>query len=168
MRFACSVTCAIDRIIRGRKRLRRLDSNKIIRAAYGSQIEYQDLALDAISHWTRWNAEIESGKALPPGFTTSDILYVNNGDLTMNSNECLTQFEIDSIQNMTKSGFARTQLVLTNAIDVSRAKADGFGFAVNPFYRKNNFGILDTMGGFVYADKACQFALHMAEILGVQ
>jgi sarcosine oxidase / L-pipecolate oxidase len=86
----------------------------------------------------------------------------------MNSDADLTQFEIDSIENMTKSGYAKTQIVLTDAADVAHANASGFGFAVNPFYLKNNYGHLDTVGGLVYADKACRFALHMAERLGVQ
>ena len=37
-----------------------------------------------------------------------------------------------------------------------------------PFYREENFGLLDTVAGFVYADKACRFALHKAEVLGVR
>ncbi|KPM37044.1 hypothetical protein AK830_g9523 [Neonectria ditissima] len=144
------------------------DINKIIRAAYGSQTEYQDLAVDAISHWKTWNEEINTGKILPPSFSTKDVLFVNNGNLTMTSDDSLPQFEKDTIQNMTKAGLARTQAVLTTPSDVDRVSSDGFAFAVNPFNRKNNFGVLDTQGGFVYADKACRFALYKAETLGIQ
>ncbi|KAF4997117.1 hypothetical protein FDECE_12161 [Fusarium decemcellulare] len=144
------------------------DINKIIRAAYGSQVEYQTLALDAISHWKRWNDEIRNEETSPPRFSTKDVLFVNNGNLTMTSDDSLPQFEKDTIDNMTKVGLAATQFVLSNPTDVSRAYADGFGFAVNPFNRTNNSGVLDTQGGFVYADKACRFALHKAQSLGVQ
>lgn len=145
-----------------------IDINKILRSAYGTQVYYQDLALDAMTHWRKWDKELSSGKTLPPGFTTRDSLVVNNGYLAMNSDPGLPQFEQDSIQNMTKAGLGRKQIVLTNPADVARAEADGFGYAVNPFNRKNNHGMLDTHGGFVYSDKACRFALHKAETLGVQ
>jgi sarcosine oxidase/L-pipecolate oxidase len=131
-------------------------------------LEYQTLAIDAISQWKRWNAELESGKTLPPGFTRSDRLFVNNGVLTMNSDTSLTQFEMDSMRNMSISGFPGTQIDLTNLSDVDNAKANGFEFAVNPFHRLKNYGQLDMTGGFVYADKACYFALHKAETLGVK
>lgn len=39
------------------------------RAIYDPEIEYQQLALDAITRWKEWNAEIETGSALPSGFT---------------------------------------------------------------------------------------------------
>lgn len=86
----------------------------------------------------------------------------------MTSDDSLPQFEKDTIQNMTKVGLARTQIDLSSPSDVQRAKADGFDFAINPFNRKNNFGVVDTQGGFVYADRACRFALHKAKALGVQ
>ena len=86
----------------------------------------------------------------------------------MSSEPSLPKFETNSLQNMTKLGYARTQIVLNNPSDVERATADGFGFAVNPFDRKENYGLLDTVGGFSYADKACRFALYKAEQLGVQ
>ncbi|KAH7159548.1 FAD dependent oxidoreductase [Dactylonectria estremocensis] len=138
------------------------DINKIIRAAYGSQTEYQTLALDAITHWKKWNEEISTGITLPTGFSTKDALFINNGNLTMTTDKSLPQFELDTIKNMTKAGLAKTQIDLSSPSDVKRAKADGFDFAINPFRRKKNFGVVDTQGGFVYADKACRFALHKA------
>lgn len=128
------------------------------------------MAIDAISHWHQWNAEIKAGHHLPPGFKTHDLVFVNNGSVDLTSDVTLSQYELDSIANIAKSGFGSTQVVLTNAQDIARAKQDGFGFAINPFNRspENNYGLLDTMGGFVYADKACQFALHKAKTLGVE
>lgn len=58
--------------------------------------------------------------------------------------------------------------MLTDSEVVDRAKTKGFAFAVNPFHRKNNYGVLDVQGGFVYADKACQFALYKLQTLGVK
>ncbi|RFU28298.1 hypothetical protein B7463_g8031, partial [Scytalidium lignicola] len=146
------------------------DINKIIRAGYGAQVEYQDMAIDAIAHWQQWNSEIKAGHHLPTGFRKDDMVFVNNGSLDLTSDVNLSQYELDSISNMTKSGFRSTQVVLTDAQDVARAKKEGFEFAVNPFKRspEKNYGLLDTMGGFVYADKACRFALHKAKTLGVE
>ncbi|KAF9887175.1 hypothetical protein FE257_010429 [Aspergillus nanangensis] len=129
--------------------------NKIIRAAYGSQVEYQELATDAIASWESWNEEIKSGKTLPPALLGSPP-----------KTDCSSTTR-DTIANMTKVGLRETQVVWNNPDDVDRATKQGFGFAVNPFNRKNNFGVLDTQGGFVYADRACCFALHQAKALGV-
>lgn len=144
------------------------DINKIIRSAYGSQVEYQTLALDAMTHWKKWNEEIKQGKTLPPGFTTQDAIFVNNGNVNFTSDAGLPEFEKVTIENMTKVGLGKTQIVLTNPEDVKHAKASGFGFAVNPFNRKSTYGLLDLQGGFVYSDKACRFALHKAQKLGVR
>ncbi|KAL3431908.1 FAD dependent oxidoreductase [Aspergillus tetrazonus] len=124
------------------------DNTKIIRAAYGSQIE--------------------SGKIVPPGFTLEDVLFVNNGNLTLTSSETLPEFEKRTIKNMTEVGLADTQIVLTNSSDVKRATANGFGFAINPLNRKQSFGLLDIQGGFVYADNACRFALQKAQSIGAR
>ncbi|KEF51582.1 uncharacterized protein A1O9_12499 [Exophiala aquamarina CBS 119918] len=146
------------------------DYNKVMRAAYGSLKAYQDMGLDAIAEWHLWNSEIKAGQSLPPGFTQDDVVFVNNGSLELNSKEVLTQHQRDSITNMSKAGVGNTQVVLTNPKDVARAVQEGFGFAINPFGRppEENYGLLDTMAGFVYADKACLFALHKAKTLGVK
>ncbi|KAL7903863.1 FAD dependent oxidoreductase [Trichoderma velutinum] len=146
------------------------DINKILRASYGPQIEYQNLALDSIAEFTRWNEAIESGKSLPPGFKTSDQIFCNNGNLTMNDDENLTQFDIETMKNMDAVGLKKSQIVLTNPEHVKQAEDEGYGFAINPFRRPTaeNFGLLDTKGGMVYADRACRFALYQAEKMGVK
>lgn len=144
--------------------------NKIMRASYGHEVEYQELALDSIRQFTEWNEEIKSGKTLPPGFKTSDIIYCRNGNLTVNDQANPTSFDIESMNGMERVGLGNTQIVTNDPSDVKRAEADGFGFAVNPFRRslEKNYGVLDTWGGMVYADRACRFALHKAELLGVK
>lgn len=105
---------------------------------------------------------------MPPGFSTSDALFVNNGTVTMTTGLGLDQFEKDTIQNMTKVGLRETQVNLHDSEDVARARAKGFGFAVDAFDVRKNSSVLDTQSGFVYADRACRFALHKAETLGVK
>ncbi|KAG9254068.1 FAD dependent oxidoreductase [Emericellopsis atlantica] len=144
------------------------DINKIIRAAYGSQFEYQTLALDAIAKWKKWNEELKTGKTVPPGFSTSDALFVNNSTVTMTTGLEMDQFEKDTIRNMDRVGLRETQVNLHNPQDVARARAKGFGFAVDAFSTSNISSVLDTQSGFVYADRACHFALHKAQKLGVK
>jgi sarcosine oxidase / L-pipecolate oxidase len=141
-----------------------------MRAAYGSLKAYQDFGLEALEQWRSWNTEIKSGSILPPGFNKDDIIFVNNGSLELNSKDKLTQYQLDSMANMAKSGFGDSQVNLMDHEQVSQAIRAGFGHAINPFNRHlaKNFGTLDTMAGFVYADRACRFALHKAQSLGVK
>lgn len=145
-----------------------IDINKIIRAAYGTEVWYQELALDAITKWKQWNDEIKTGKTTPPGFSANDEIFVNNGTLTISSDPSLTQFDKDTIKNMSNVGLASTQIDASSPSDVARAKANGFGFALDAFKLKGNSALLDTQSGFAYANKACRFALHKAETLGVK
>ena len=146
--------------------------NKIIRSAYGSAVEYQDLSKEAIEWWTEWNEEVKRGKDLPPGLKSSDRLYINNGTLCFTDAAELAPFEVDTIRNMKAAGMGHTQLVTTDAEDVAAADRRGVGYAIDPFRRhernKLNVGVLDTTGGLVVADKACRFALHKARSLGVK
>jgi sarcosine oxidase / L-pipecolate oxidase len=142
--------------------------NKIIRAAYGSKLEYQNMAFDAIEHWKQWNAEIESGQDLPPGMSAKDTLFINNGNVSMTDEPGPALFEQATRESMAKAGKGDTQITLEDPEDVARAKSLGFGHAVNPFGRKDNYGTLDTCAGVVYADKACRFALHKVMRLGVK
>lgn len=146
--------------------------NKIIRSAYGSQVEYQDLSKEAIEWWTAWNEEIKSGKDLPPGISPSDRVYINNGTLAFTDQDELPTFELDTIRNMRAAGLGGTQLITMNPEDVKAAEHRGWGYGMDPFRRKErckpNVGVLDTTGGVVVADKACLFALHKARALGVK
>lgn len=146
--------------------------NKIIRSAYGSQVEYQHLSKEAIEWWTQWNAEVAEGKDVPPGMKRDDRLYINNGTLCFTDQSELAPFEVETLQSMRAAGLGDTQLVTTSAEDVASAARSGLGYAIDPFRRlergKLNVGVLDTTGGLVVADKACRFVLHRARLLGVK
>ncbi|KAL3481448.1 FAD dependent oxidoreductase [Aspergillus californicus] len=147
------------------------DMNKIIRSAYGSSTEYQSLTLDAIEHWKTWNTELQTGKTIPPGMTTSDRVFIQNGHLVLTDRDTLPDFELATITNMEKAGYKDTQLNITDSSQVQIAEKNGLAYAVDPFGRKSrgesNVGVLDTTGGLAVADKACRFALHKARSLGV-
>ncbi|KAK6371363.1 hypothetical protein LTS17_009094 [Exophiala oligosperma] len=148
------------------------DMNKIIRSAYGSAVEYQDLSKEAIEWWTAWNDEIKNAKDLPAGLSPSDRVYINNGTLAFTDKDELPTFELDTIRNMRAAGLGSTQLITTNPDDVTAADRRGWGCGIDPFRRKErrkaNVGVLDTTGGVVVANKACRFALHKARTLGVK
>lgn len=146
------------------------DCNKIIRAAYGDEVWYQNLTLEAIREWTAWNESLARGQNLPPGMSKDDRIYVNCGNYHM-GDEGPNPFEQRSIENLTKAGLGHTQYLLGDTSEeATRAQSDGFGHGVDPFNLSSDGryqGYLDTVGGFVYADKACRYALHLAQELGV-
>ncbi|KAJ9409206.1 hypothetical protein DTO045G8_2974 [Paecilomyces variotii] len=149
------------------------DCNKIIRAAYGHETWYQNLTIEAIQNWTAWNDSLARGDDLPPGMTTKDRIYVNCGNYHIGDEKGMNGFEDLSVKNITAAGYGHTQYLLTDPKDVARARRDGLNAAIDPFNLLHKgqgrlSGHLDMVGGFVYADKACRFALHKAQSLGVK
>ncbi|KAL5091681.1 hypothetical protein Trisim1_002896 [Trichoderma cf. simile WF8] len=149
------------------------DINKIIRSAYGSQTEYQDLGSEAISAWAAWNAELKvandcnnDGDGIK-GITPHSSLFIPNGYLNCSDSATLPDFEIATIENMEKAGHHGTQLINNKQADIQLASQRGIEYALQPFNKKV-LGVLDTTGGHVLADKACIFALHKAKTLGVR
>ena len=52
------------------------DLNKIIRCEYGSQLEYRDLALEAIERWKAWNVDYQAGNSSDGGlFHQTGVLF---------------------------------------------------------------------------------------------
>lgn len=148
------------------------DINKIFRSAYGAQTEYQHVSADATKVWQAWNAELSSGKCVPPGMTTDDRLFINNGNLSLTDAGSLPPFEAETVKGMRAAGFPDTQFVTMDPQHARKAEELGYGFGIDPFQRKRRgkayLGVLDTTGGTLLADKACRFALHKAQMLGVR
>ncbi|KAI5920123.1 putative sarcosine oxidase [Camillea tinctor] len=150
------------------------DINKIIRSAYGSQTEYQDLSTEAIAAWQSWNAELASATAtdLPPGLNPGDAVFVQNCNVSFSTAETLPDWELACIEGMERAGHHDTQLATTDARHRAVAQEKGVAFAMDPFRRaargKPNVGVVDSTGGMALADKACRFALHKARALGAR
>ncbi|KIW27765.1 uncharacterized protein PV07_07473 [Cladophialophora immunda] len=148
------------------------DMNKIIRSAYGEQTEYQDLSGEAIGCWKEWNKEISTGSCVPEGMTRGDKVFINNCHLSLTDSDELPEFEKATIRNMERAGFNNTQLITTDSRHVKIANDRGFGSAIDPFRLKPKgkgyLGVLDTTGGIAIADKACRFALHKTQQMGVR
>lgn len=148
------------------------DFNKIIRSAYGTETIYRELTLEAIKEWKAWNAELASGKDLPPGMSCTDRVFFNCGELAFSDQDALTDFELATIAGMEASGHMDTQFSTTDAHHRVLAEKKGFGFAMDPFKlaerAKTYAGVVDSTGGMAVADKACRFALHKAQSLGVR
>ncbi|EMC93428.1 hypothetical protein BAUCODRAFT_133354 [Baudoinia panamericana UAMH 10762] len=148
------------------------DINKIIRSAYGGVSIYQDLTLEAIEGWKRWNKDLASGVVRPPGMSRNDRVFINNGNLIMTDGDELPDFDQATVTSMENAGHHDTQLVTTDARHRQVAHAKGLGFAIDAFRReqrgKSNVAVLDTTGGTALAGKACRFALHKARTLGVR
>lgn len=148
------------------------DINKIMRSAYGGQTEYQELSTEAIAEWIAWNSELAGGKTLPPGMTREDVLFVQNGNLSMSTAPELPEWELACIRGMEKMGIPDTQLATTDARHRAIAQKKGMWFGIDPFQReargKSNVGVLDITGGMVLAGNACRFALQKARLLGAK
>ena len=142
--------------------------NKIIRSAYGTQTEYQELSVEAIKLWNQWNTDLANGD-VPPGMTSSDRVFFNNGAISFNEGSVLPPFEKATLEGGMKLGFAN-QLVTNDPKDIDTAKR--LGFDPDQFRArargKAMVGILDTSGGHVAADKACRLALHKARRHGAE
>ncbi|PSN64127.1 FAD dependent oxidoreductase [Corynespora cassiicola Philippines] len=146
------------------------DINKIIRSAYGSQVEYQEMGLEAIDQWKAWNEEISKADDLLFDLQKTDCLFHNSGNLTIVDGDTLPPFELATIKAMEENGHKDTQLVTADPRHVAIAETKGLGFAMDPFGRrktgKHFLGVLDSSGGHAVADKACRFALHKARQYG--
>ncbi|RMJ10917.1 hypothetical protein CDV36_009435 [Fusarium kuroshium] len=144
------------------------DLNKIIRSAYGTQTEYQELSIEAIKLWNQWNLDLANGE-VPPGMTSSDKVFFNNGAISFNEGDVLPPFEQATIESAKKLGL-ETPLVTNDPHDIEVARQ--LGFDTDQFRSKARgkamVGILDTSGGHVAADKACRLTLHKARRLGVK
>ncbi|KAJ5836282.1 hypothetical protein N7447_002308 [Penicillium robsamsonii] len=148
------------------------DINKIVRSAYGSQTEYQDLSTQAIAEWHTWNTELKGGTVVPSGMSTKDAVFVPNGNISLSTSVELPAWELACIDGMEKAGNKDTQLATTIPRHKEIAVQKGLQSFMDPFQRerrrKNNTGVLDTTGGMAIADKACRFALHKARSLGAK
>ncbi|KAJ5164841.1 uncharacterized protein N7500_006671 [Penicillium coprophilum] len=148
------------------------DINKIVRSAYGSQTEYQDLSTEAIAEWHTWNNELQRGTLVPPGMSIKDAVFVPNGNISLSTSAMLPAWELACIDGMEKAGNKDTQLATTIPRHVEIAVQKGLQSFMDPFQRErrgeHNTGVLDTTGGMAVADKACWFALHKARNLGAK
>ncbi|KAK8217341.1 hypothetical protein M8818_001594 [Zalaria obscura] len=146
------------------------DENKILRASYGSDKLYQDLAFAAMEHWESWNGQISTAQDLPPALSNTDKLWENCGFLRIGDNG-LEDEEIESQENFPEE-IKHTQYRVTDARRVRDALRDGIPASkIDPFARQarglETDGVLDMTAGFVRASKACAFALYLCRKAGV-
>lgn len=99
--------------------------------------------------------------------TSQDDLWINSGDLSCTDMDDLSEQEKATIRSMEKAGYRDTQLINNNSRHLQLAAKKGFGPNMQPF-GKAVLGVLDTTGGVAFADKACRFALHKSQRLGVR
>lgn len=105
--------------------------------------------------------------AVPPGMSSDDVVWINNGNISLTDAVVLPDFEKATVDGMEAAGYVNTQLISNDRDHIRIAEAKGMAWAMNPF-RKKLLGVLDTTGGTAIADKACRFALHKAKSLGVR
>ncbi|KAH9951828.1 FAD dependent oxidoreductase [Amylocystis lapponica] len=132
-----------------------VDENKIFRASYGDEIDYQRLAYEARAVWKQWNDEAGPGKEF----------FVESGMLRVQHSSRLSDEECKTLANMTAEGLRDTQYILSNDDDVRRATENGW---VNKMLRftipapqgdgtESFEAVLDTTAGHVFPSKACEY-----------
>ncbi|KAL1305405.1 hypothetical protein AAFC00_002293 [Neodothiora populina] len=145
------------------------DENKILRASYGKEELYQDMAFGAMEEWDKWNHEIRNADDLPATLSKEDKLWENCGFLRI-GNKC-DEFE-EETQKHFPEHIKHTQYRITDPQRVKDALVHGIPAAkIDPFRRAERRletdGILDTTAGFLLASKACAYALHLCVKAGV-
>ncbi|EME85806.1 uncharacterized protein MYCFIDRAFT_40622 [Pseudocercospora fijiensis CIRAD86] len=142
------------------------DLNKIVRASYGGEQLYQNLAFKAMPEWERWNKDLAATpkSQLPKSLNPNIPLWHNSGFLRLSKNG-LEAKEIETQSNF-PSSINHTQYRISDP--KRRAEAIDLGIPstkLDPFSRlPRNLpvdGILDTTAGYVLASRACAWALHL-------
>lgn len=87
------------------------DLNKIMRLSYGTEIDYQRLALEAGEIWKTWNEDLASSNDLPSGLKPSDKLWYSTGMLRMSDTKEYGEFELRTLENMKKEGLRELQFM---------------------------------------------------------
>ncbi|KAK1142622.1 hypothetical protein N8T08_007426 [Aspergillus melleus] len=148
------------------------DQNKIIRASYGAQKLYEDLAFKSLDLWDEWNHDVRNASDLPDPLFFNDRLwdncgFIRAGELTgLDPQETATQ---ESFPEALKD----TQYRLSDESRREDARMRGIpSTKLDPFERSQRGlgldGIFDGTGGYVSADKSCSWVLHLCQKLGVR
>ncbi|KAF2161450.1 hypothetical protein M409DRAFT_69794 [Zasmidium cellare ATCC 36951] len=147
------------------------DLNKIIRASYGGEKLYQDLAFKAMPVWTQWNDELaRSEKAdLPEALDPEIKLWHNCGFLRL-SRDGLERKERETQEGFPE-GIRHTQFRVSDAQRVRDAVREGIPKTkIDPFRRGERGlpvdGVLDMTAGFALASRACTWVLHLLKKTG--
>lgn len=130
-----------------------VDENKVFRASYGNELQYQRLAYEAREAWKRWNDELGPGREL----------FVASGMLRVQHARELDESEKRTLENMAAEGLRDTQFVLSSDDDQRRAQERGWAhkllrFAIPKTDVRETFeAVLDSTAGYVYPSRACAY-----------
>lgn len=149
------------------------DINKIVRFSYGSAVDYQRLASRAAAEWHEWNRQIAASADLPRRFAGDrSQVWLNCGALRQSPTREMTEQELLTLKSMEQEGIRDRQFRTDDEADVERARRRGWAHKLDPCRRRERFGhhkaVLDSTAGFVVAYRACDWARHMAQKLGVK
>lgn len=148
------------------------DENKILRASYGNEKLYQELAFEAMKDWEQWNEDIKTSKTFPVGVSGSDEIWVNCGFTRLGDTSSLDEHELSTQANFPEE-LRHTQYRITSAKSKQEAAAAGIPSSkLDPFNREARGlkieGMFDNTAGFVRASKACSWVLHLCKEAGVK
>lgn len=148
------------------------DLNKIIRASYGGQKLYQDLAFKAMPIWSLWNQELaaSSKEILPESLDPEIPIWHNCGFLRLSDCGGVEEKEVETQANF-PADIKHTQYQISDVKRREYAVKAGIPYTkVDPFGRLARElpvdGVLDMTAGYVLASRACTWALHKIQSSG--
>ncbi|KAJ5822420.1 FAD dependent oxidoreductase [Penicillium robsamsonii] len=146
------------------------DHNKIFRASYGKEIQYQRLALESRKAWVlederRGSTEQDNGRDVG--------LFVNSGMLRIQPSDLLATLEKETLANMEYDGLRDTQFVKSDPADCERADKLGWKDKILSFHIPNSAestyeAVLDSLAGFMRCSNACAHYQKVAVDKGVK
>ncbi|KIY47042.1 FAD dependent oxidoreductase [Fistulina hepatica ATCC 64428] len=152
------------------------DINKIMRASYGKETDYQRLAYRARDVWVQWNRDLAATPAeeLPPALTPNTQIFVPCGFIRLTGDVSipLNYDELTGLETLTPEQRDKNY-ILKSEQDRARAREHGGSdrwrnktSGLTNFYRCD--GILDMTAGYTVADKACAYAQFLCQKAGVK
>ncbi|KAI5895290.1 nucleotide-binding domain-containing protein [Schizophyllum commune H4-8] len=146
------------------------DVNKIFRASYGKEVEYQKLAFEARDIWAQWNKDLASTprENLPEALTPDMTIFHECGVVRIPHHPTapVTEFEKEGMQTLSDEQRSK-HYILSSEEDRKRANGAGLLDKLAVFKWEGD-GVLDMTGGYTVADKACAYAQYLCTKAGVK
>ncbi|KIY44628.1 nucleotide-binding domain-containing protein [Fistulina hepatica ATCC 64428] len=132
------------------------DVNKVMRASYGSQIEYQRLAFQARDLFVQWEKDIANipPEELPPSLTPNSpckvlCLLIRGGHEAPQGRRCQIHTRVE------------------NLLKLNYLEKKGYEAKLNSI-KWDGDGVLDMTGGYTIANNCCTYGQYLARKAGVE
>lgn len=144
------------------------DYNKLVRASYIDKTHYQNLALQSLQIYYKWNEQLEHAAFLPNGLKNTDKIFRNTGYVRFDDVE--NKEEAKTLAHFEKQGLRSFEYDINNEDDILRSKITGWYSKIDPLGQKGKVktltGVLDSIAGVVNANKGLLWLKYLSERSG--